>query len=389
MFLKTFIFIVTPLFLPPTLWGQSNLTLLNSRSLPSETKALILEGKVVGYWGKDQVVLQNNRVRISKDEQVISVLPFSNGTDTNLLVITTENGSIPGKVNVLYRSLDPSGSVIARWSQTQSNDAGLPEIHLFADNFIFLHPEDQTVEIFSLAGEKIHRHTLFPHSRWNHERKLIYLPNNNGKPTLIGMASVNLAEPQNVHLLQIDSPYQIQLKTKVPLTIPYLADRSAKGRLLIVGTQSSGNPEEQLPYLLVYDSQYQPLLEPYRLPEMPYFAHWWQDEVLLVFPNYSLLLDPNSSAEKKTISSHISTFPLFTTVIGNRCYLFASNKIQYQSQGLRYQGLQCQIIDLQTATSQMQVLTPETYTRVFFFPSGEEQTLGIQLEEQVYFYDLK
>jgi len=257
MLLTTFIFIVTLLSFSSPLTGQSNLTFLYTRNLPPETKALILEGKLVGYWGTHQVIVQNNLVPISENERVMNVLSFSNKVGNYFLVISTENSSVEGMINVNYRFMTPTGLLIDQWNQTQSNDSGLPQIYLVSDYFLFLHPEDQMVEIISLSGKKISQQRLFPNSVWNHERKLIYLPNKKGKPVLVGMASADLIHPQNTHLFQIDTRYQIQLKARVPLTMPYFTEISSVGRLFIIGTQAEGNPEDQVPFLWVYNDQYQ------------------------------------------------------------------------------------------------------------------------------------
>jgi len=389
MFLTTFIFIVTILSFPSPLTGQNNLTLLDRRTLPPETRALILEGNMVGYWGRRQVVLQNNHVPIPENEQFINVLPFNNKVDDYLLIITTENSSVAGTVTVNYRLMDPAGLLVARWSQTQSNDVGLPEIHLVSDYFLFLHPEDQTVAIISLSGEQISQQSLFPNSVWNQERKLTYLPNKEGKSGLVGMASADLTDPQNTHLFQVGPDYLIQLKASVPLTMPYFTELSAEDQLFIIGTQAKVGPEDQVPYLWVYNSQYQPLLEFYRLKAIPYFAHWWQGNVLMIFQDDLSLIAPDSPQKEKTISTDVNTFPLYSIVEGNMCYLFTSDKIQYQSQNINYAGLRCNIIDLQTGISQTQTLTPTNYKQIVFFPPGNEKILGIQLNEQVYFYDLK
>ena len=389
MFLTTFIFILTTLFLPSPLRGQSNLTLMNNITLPPGTKALIMEGELAGYWSKDRVVLQNNRVRIPDNEQVRSVLAFNSEADNYFLIIAIENGPLSGEVNVHYRFVDSVGAVLAQWRQTQSNDVGLPEIHLVSGYFLYLHPEDQTVEFFSLSGEQISRQKLFPDERWNHERKLIYLPNKEGKPGLLGMASADLTEPYNTRLFQIDPKQKVQLITRVPLTIPYIVDRSAEGRLFIIGTQTAQSPEKQIPTLFVYDVQHQPLLETYRLDVIPYFARWWQGKVLMIFQDYLSLIDPENPLKEKTVSTTVGTFPLYTIVNGNRCYLFTSDKVQYDSQGLRYQGLRCQIIDLATGGFQTQILTSAPYTRAHFFPSNDETILGIQLDQQVHLYELK
>ena len=374
-------------FLDSNIYSDNQITL--------EKTFLVGENEIVLSFSNDQIITYT-KTTIFLDEQriysieagIITHAEVVPGTDI-IFVVSIQNQENKKPAILTCQLISETGLEEPSWQVDVPYDFGLPEIIFSKSKIFFLWPESQTYFIYHLNGIKVGSFSLFEKSSGDHEKKLIPI-NHNNTLYLLGMASADLTNPENVHLFEIGASYEPKFITSIELTIPYQASISSENILATVGAVSKENGFEQTPYLFIY-----PLDEPEKvstviLHKLPRHVFWHQHQIFLVFKDRIHRYNPYGLLNPTITLFNQPVFPLDIVNTSETIFMLTAGKITAERTGARFSSVSILIYDIvNNVVSNQAVSSNQAYSKVHMLHLDNSPSFYLQLDKNIYHYQLE